>query len=184
MSDKLSGPVQWRHPPANRWLYCPTCQTGLVDQIWDGVSRRYCPHCGFVYWERPLPAVAAVISHPDAADQVVLVKRRYPPEQGEWTLPGGGIEAGESSIDAAIREAREETGLIIVVDSQLGTWSTPNYETVITFYRSHPVGGQLEAGTDAVEARWFMVGQTPRLAFSTHQDALERFRGNLNQELP
>ncbi len=137
--------------------------------------RRYCSRCGFVYWERPLPAAAVLILDFSNSEEIVLVRRRYPPEAGHWTMPGGGIEAGESALQAAIREAKEETGLEIVVDGQLGTWSTPTGETVITFYFAHPGGGTLMAGTDAEEARWFPLDMAPTLAFSTHREALERY---------
>ncbi len=173
--------VQWRHAPPAQWRFCPLCRADLVDRSWDGKVRRYCPNCGFVYWERPLPAAAAVIVRAERPSEIVLVRRRYPPEEGQWTLPGGGIEAGESVIEAAQREATEETGLLITIDCQLGTWSTPTKETVVTFFVAHPLTDSLNAGTDAIEARWFTLEEAPRLAFSTHRDALVRFiqrRGN------
>lgn len=137
--------------------------------------RRYCPHCGFVYWERPLPAAATVIVNSRHPTKIVLVRRRYPPEEGQWTLPGGGIESSESPQEAAIREAREETGLTIAIDDELGTWSTPSRETVVVFYVAHPLGGTLRGGTDATEASWVDLEAAPRLAFSTHREALARF---------
>ena len=179
MEDASQGSefVQWRHAPPGEWQYCPLCRADLTNHAWDGKVRRYCPVCGFVYWERPLPAAAAIVLDPaDHPNQMVLVRRRYPPEEGQWTLPGGGIEAGESVEEAACREVVEETGLDIAVDRQIGTWSTPSAETVITFFAAHAVGGQLQAGTDALEAAWFPVESLPELAFSTHQEAVERFR--------
>lgn len=175
MADESNGFVQWRHAPPSQWQFCPLCRTDLVDQSWDGKMRRYCSSCGFVYWERPLPAAAVLISDAHRPGQIVLVRRRYPPDEGQWTLPGGGIEAGESAEQAAVREAIEETGLIVVVDAQLGTWSTPTAETIITFYITHADGGRLKAGTDAEEACWFPLDSMPTLAFSTHREALRRF---------
>ena len=175
MADDINAFVQWRHAPPNQWLYCPLCRSELTDRCWDGKMRRYCLQCGFVYWERPLPAAAALILDSSHFQKIVLVRRRYPPEVGHWTMPGGGIEAGESALEACVREAKEETGLEIAVDNQLGTWSTPTGETVITFYLAHPYGGNLEAGSDAQEARWFSLDMAPTLAFSTHREALERY---------
>ncbi|MCY0879470.1 MAG: NUDIX hydrolase [Firmicutes bacterium] len=173
MDDDNNAFVQWRHAPARAWRYCPLCRAELIDHAWDGKMRRYCPQCGFVYWERPLPAVAAVVLRKGPPEEMVLVRRRYPPEVGQWTLPGGGVEAGESVVDAVRREVQEETGLAISVDAQLGTWSTPSSETIITFFVAHPVGGELKAGTDAMEAAWFPLRELPPLAFSTHRDAVK-----------
>ena len=170
--------VQWRHAAPSRWKFCPLCQAPLTNHEWDGKSRRFCSQCGFVYWERPLPATAGIIY--DAAKQnILLVTRRYPPSVGGYTLPGGGIEFGESVQGALLREVFEETGLKVVIDDQLGTWSTPSNETLITFFVTHPVGGELKAGTDAMEATWVNVHQAPRLAFSVHQKVVELFRAKL-----
>lgn len=173
--DENNSFVQWRHAPSSAWRYCPLCAHALTDHAWDGKSRRFCLQCGFVYWERPLPAVAALIRDRQQ-NRLLVVRRRYPPEMGRWTFPGGGIEAGESITTAIIREAKEETGLTIALDYQLGTWSTPSSETLITFFVAHPDYGQVQAGSDALEAQWFSEGELPALGFSTHQDVLEMFK--------
>jgi ADP-ribose pyrophosphatase YjhB (NUDIX family) len=175
MADEPNGFVQWRHAPPDQWRYCPLCCADLVDQAWDGKVRRYCLKCGFVYWERPLPAAAAVVVDVDRPGEIVLVRRRYPPEEGQWTLPGGGIESGESVVQAALREVWEETGLVVEVQRQLGTWSTPTGETVITFFVGRRVSGTLRPGTDAQDAAWFAHGDIPTLAFSTHRDAVQEY---------
>lgn len=179
MVDEANGFVQWRHAPPEAWRFCPLCRAELVNHAWDGKARRYCRQCGFVYWERPLPAAAAVVVDGDRPGQIVLVRRRYPPEEGQWTLPGGGIESGETVAAAMVREVHEETGLVVEVDQQLGTWSTPTGETVITFFVSRYVSGALKPGTDAADAAWYAYRDIPALAFSTHRDAVQRYFGNL-----
>lgn len=167
--------VQWRHASPGLWKFCPLCQASLTNHDWDGKSRRYCSQCGFVYWERPLPAVAALVYNVEH-QEVLLVTRRYPPATGGYTLPGGGVEYGESVQDALRREVLEETGLIVGIDSQLGTWSTPSNETLITFFLAHQIGGNLNPGSDAMETVWFNILKAPRLAFSVHEKVLELFR--------
>ncbi|MCY0909383.1 MAG: NUDIX hydrolase [Sulfobacillus thermotolerans] len=167
--------VQWRHAPASQWKFCPLCGQPLSAHEWDGKERRYCQHCGFVYWERALPAAAVLVYEP-RQQQIVLVTRRYPPAVGGLTLPGGGVEFGESVAQAAIREVKEETGLDVVLDRQFGTWSTPTNETIISFFLGHPVGGSLRAGTDAADAQYFSLAQAPSLVFSLHDRVLHLFR--------
>lgn len=173
-SERENLSVHWRHPEPRKWIVCPLCGASLADRRWDGKDRRYCDACGFVYWERPVPAAAAIVYDPRQR-AVVLVTRRYPPSAGGITLPGGGIEIGESVADAVVREVREETGLDVVVVRQFGTWSTPSNETIITFFVVHPVGGRLEPGSDALEARWVPLASLPPLAFSVHQQVAELF---------
>lgn len=173
--DSTNTQVQWRHAPSGDWHYCPLCGGELTNRAFDGKDRRYCARCGFVYWERPLPAAAAIIVEPSDPDRIVLVKRRYAPQIGKWTLPGGGMEFGESVEEAATREVYEETGLSVEVTRLIGTWSTPNRETLITFYLAYPRGGRLKAGTDAEEVFWFSRDSLPPLAFSTHEQALKSY---------
>jgi 8-oxo-dGTP diphosphatase len=112
------------------------------------------------YPERPIIAVAAVIIE---NDRFVLVKRGTPPHQGEWTLPGGMLECGESLRDGVIREAREETSLSVkpltlvevferIIRSDSGQIQ---FHYVIMDYLCHVIDGTLRAGEDAADARWF-----------------------------
>ncbi|CAB1129889.1 ADP-ribose pyrophosphatase YjhB, NUDIX family [Candidatus Hydrogenisulfobacillus filiaventi] len=173
--DERDLPVKWRLSPPAAWRFCPECGHTLTDHEWDGRPRRYCPRCGFVYWQRPTPA-AAVIVREDAAPRVLLVRRRYPPEEGGLTFPGGGVEMGESVAEAARREVAEETGLVVSLDAQLGIWSTPSTETLIVFFAGHPVGGELRPGSDALEAFFCPMDAVPRLVFNVHQAAWELYR--------
>ncbi|WP_139061698.1 NUDIX hydrolase [Sulfobacillus thermosulfidooxidans] len=181
--EKPNNFVQWRHAPASQWIYCPLCREPLLNHTWDGRERRYCSHCGFVYWERALPAVAVLVFEP-SRKEILLVTRRYPPFVGGLTFPGGGIELGESVADAAVREVEEETGLVVSLDRQFGTWSTPSNDTIITFFRGHPIGGQLQAGTDAQEARFYPWEEAPSLAFSLHNMVLQLFRMEMRMTIP
>lgn len=174
--------VQWRHAPAKHWLYCPLCRAPLANQSWDGRERRYCTHCGFVYWERALPAVAVLVFEP-IRQEILLVTRRYPPYAGGLTFPGGGIEFGESVAEAAVREVQEETGLLVSLDSQFGTWSTPGNHTIITFFRAHPVDGEIKAGSDALEAGFYRWNKVLSLAFSLHDMVLNLFRTEMEMTI-
>lgn len=101
----------------------------------------------------PKLAVDIIIEYPDG--EIVLVKRDYEPFRGHWALPGGGVEIGETVEQAAIREAEEETSVIIRLNRIVGVYSDPDRDprghTVSIVYHATPVGGGLKAGSDAAE---------------------------------
>lgn len=102
----------------------------------------------------PVLAVDIIIEYPDG--DIVLIKRGIEPFKGMWALPGGHVEVGETVESAAVREAGEETGLLISLEEIIGVYSDPDRDprghTVSIAYRARPVGGKLQASTDAKEA--------------------------------
>ena len=115
--------------------------------------------------------------------RVVLVKRAQPPIQGQWTIPGGVLEVGERVREAAERETREETGLIVEPRNLLGVYERValddegrvQYHYVLIDFLCSPVGGELRAGSDAADVRWFTREELPplKLAVDT-QDVIRK----------
>ena len=111
------------------------------------------------YPDRPLLGAGAVIIR---GDEVVLVRRAHPPRLGEWSIPGGLVELGETLRQAAEREAVEETGLVVDAGDVLEVFEsiTPDAQGKISFhyvvvdFLCKPKSGELRAGGDASEARW------------------------------
>ena len=105
----------------------------------------------------PVLAVDAVIQMEDG--NIVFIQRQNPPFQGQWALPGGQVEVGETVEEAIIREVMEETGLKVKVVRLIGVFSDPQRDprghTVSIAYFVHPVGGELSAGSDASRAALF-----------------------------
>ena len=111
--------------------------------------RRYPP--------RPVVGVGAVIVD---EGRVVLIKRKYEPLAGQWSLPGGTLEIGESLEAGVAREMREETGLEVAVGPVvdvfdrilLDTDGRVRYHFVLIDYLCRPIGGSLVAGSDVADA--------------------------------
>lgn len=98
----------------------------------------------------PLNGVALIIEYTDR--RIVLIKRGKEPYKGLWALPGGGIEPGETDEEAALREAKEETGLTIKLTGQIGAYPHPLYKSTTFVYRAVPISGSLTPASDAIEA--------------------------------
>jgi 8-oxo-dGTP diphosphatase len=111
------------------------------------------------YPDRPIVGVGAVIID---RGQVLLVKRGSPPLLGEWSLPGGAVELGETLRAAAEREAQEETGLVVkagevieVLDRIVpGKEGLPQYHYVLIDFLCTLESGELRAGGDAADVCW------------------------------
>ncbi|MFO1016369.1 MAG: NUDIX hydrolase [Hyphomonadaceae bacterium] len=113
--------------------------------------------------KRPIAAVGVVCLR---GDDVLLIRRGAPPLQDRWSLPGGRIEWGERTADAALRELKEETGcdadligLIDVVDAVLTKSGAPNEPPwghyVLIDYAARWRAGEPRGGDDATDARFF-----------------------------
>lgn len=156
--------------PAKTPNYCPICSSELTLREEGGRLRPACDSCGYVHYVNPVPGVGLLIEKDGG---LVLIKRGHPPHKGEWTLPSGFVEADESAEEGAIREAKEETGLKVEIIELAAINSFPEgppVSGIMIFYRMRPIGGELQAGDDAVDARVFLPEDMPRLPFRTHRE--------------
>jgi 8-oxo-dGTP diphosphatase len=123
---------------------------------------------GREYPDNPLIGVGAVIVE---ADRVLLIRRGTAPLLGEWSLPGGVLECGETLREAVVREAREETGLMVEPGEMLGVYERVirddekrvRYHYVLIDFLCRSSGGDLKAGSDAADVRWFTRNELPAL---------------------
>ena len=145
-------------------------------------------------YKYPRPAITAdcVVFALDEEDlKVLLIQRGQEPFKGQWALPGGFAEVGESLENTARRELEEETGLKNVFLEQLYTFSTPGRDprehviTVAYYALVNLAEHEVHASTDASNAAWFCIDDIPTLAFD-HDDILttahERLRGKISYQ--
>lgn len=120
------------------------------------------------YPSRPFVAVGIVIWRDD---KILLVRRGKPPRQGDWGLPGGMQDTGETVIEAALREAREETGLevtplgvITVIDGiTRDAKGKSEFHYTIIEVAAESRDGEAEAGSDVLDVRWATLEETEKL---------------------
>lgn len=123
------------------------------------------------YPDLPRVAVGAVVIH---CDRILLVKRGKAPAQGEWAIPGGSVELGETLQAAAEREIYEETGITIQARKVIYTFDSivmdgdrTRFHYVILDFEASYVAGEPLAGDDVVEAGWFVPGQLETLGVNS-----------------
>lgn len=121
-----------------------------------------------LYPERPIVGIGVVVLRDK---EVLLIRRARPPRKGQWSLPGGAQKTGESVVQAAAREVREETGveievrgLLDVIDSiQQDPDGRVRYHYTLVDVYAEWLGGEAVADGDAAEARWWLISDIPRL---------------------
>lgn len=109
---------------------------------------------------------------------LVLVRRRNKPFKGQYALPGGFVEPGETVEQAVVREVEEETGLKTRVKKLFGVYSDPQRDprghVVTIVYLLDAVGGSLRSGDDAAGIKLFPLSELPKLAFD-HEKIIRDF---------
>ena len=160
--------------PAKR-KFCPYCSQHLKIRPEGEVLRDYCESCEKFFYDNPLPVVSSIVVN---ERNVLLVKRKYDPHKGEWCLPMGFAETGESIEAAALRELVEETGIhgrIIDLVDVVSGYSKMYGDLIFITFEAEQIGGNIAPGDDAVEVGFFPFNKMPALAFASNTRAISAY---------
>lgn len=105
----------------------------------------------------------------DVEGRILLMERGTEPFKGSWVLPGGVVEPGETVEQAAMREAQEETGLVLRIEGLIGVYSQPGRDPrgafVSVAFHATIAGGTLQTTKEARAFQWAAPGQLPAMGF-------------------
>lgn len=157
--------------------YCSHCAAPL-----PGPPPVACPSCDTSHWLDAKPCAGALVA---LEGRLLLVRRAHSPWRGAWDIPGGFCGPREHPSEAAVREVREETGLVVQTSSILGMWidsygpDGPDADKVtLSIYFQATPRGRVETRADpneVAEIRWFAPGELPSaVAFPGHVPAVLR----------
>jgi ADP-ribose pyrophosphatase YjhB (NUDIX family) len=164
------------HDLAPPYRFCPVCGSALEPRVLKVTEpkRLVCINsaCGFVFYLDPKIAVGTVIGI-DNRD-IVLVRRAIEPGYGKWVFPGGYVDRGEEITLAAIREAREESGLDVRIDRLINIYSYAGRTPIVGVYAATKIGGELAVDEEGLEVKAFEPSAIPwdELAFRSTREAL------------
>ncbi len=145
----------------------------------DNRERLVCGRCEFIHYQNPKVVAGAVCTWRDdkGQDKILLAKRAIEPRKGFWTLPAGYMELGETTEQAAKREALEEACATIEIDRLLAMYSVARIGQVQIMYRARLVTADIACGVESEEVALVDWADIPwdQLAFPTVVWALAHF---------
>ncbi|MEM7111565.1 MAG: NUDIX hydrolase [Chloroflexota bacterium] len=152
--------------------FCVRCGAPMETRVVGDKPRRACMACRYVHFTDPKVGVGVYVMQ---EEKVLLVRRVMEPERGKWSVPAGFLDQGEDPKETAVREAKEETGLDVVIDSLIDVFHNPPAEggaSIFVLYRARRIGGELAAGDDADDVGFFALDDLPDLAFASTRHAI------------
>lgn len=155
--------------------FCSACGAPVVPSP----GRFDCTRCHRRHFVNSKPCAGALVLRDG---RVLLVRRKHPPFEGWWDVPGGFLDAGEHPEAGVVRELREETGLEVrperLVGIYMDVYGDDGDPTMNLYYQCSVVGGEERAGDDAAEIGWFPPHALPKdIAFENARQLLIDWRG-------
>lgn len=156
--------------------YCSECGALVTLRIpsGDNLPRFICTACQTIHYQNPKMVVGCI---PEWDDRILLCRRAIEPRYGLWTLPAGFMENGESTLQAAARETREEANAQVEVGNLYSLYSLPRVNQVYLIFRSRLLNTDYSPGTESLETRLFDEADIPwdALAFPVMRQTLENY---------
>ncbi len=153
--------------------FCSACGGTLRRRTYEGKRRFACRDCGQIVFDDPKVAVGVLATR---RGKLLLVQRARTPNRGSWSFPSGFVDAGEGLEEATIRETKEETGIDIRIQRQLGAFAAPGDRVVFIAYAGRVVAGRIVVGRECQDVRYFDPDALPPLAFPHDAEILRIWR--------
>jgi ADP-ribose pyrophosphatase YjhB (NUDIX family) len=156
--------------------YCPSCGATVELRCPDDDNRprHICTACGTIHYQNPNLVIGSI---PEWEDKILLCRRAIEPRRGLWTLPGGFMENGESTTEAAIRETWEEANARIEIGDLYSMYSLPYINQVHLLFRARLIDLDFGPGPESLEVRLFAEDEIPwdEIAFRPIKYSLEHY---------
>jgi ADP-ribose pyrophosphatase YjhB (NUDIX family) len=143
--------------------YCSSCGRPMIRRLManDGHARYVCTACGMIHYQNPRVIVGCAVCW---CDKVLLCRRAQPPARGQWAIPSGFLECGETLEAGAARETFEETG-VILDPNRLDLYSIVNMTAIeqiaVTFRVQLPQAPEIQPGAECLEVGFFAETEIP-----------------------
>ena len=162
--------------------FCLVCGTSLINKLIEGREREICPACGWIYYEHRKISAGVRIQKDG---KLLLVKRGIQPWIHKWYMPAGYLEVDEQPDQAAVREAFEETGLIVSIRELAGIYTysdDPRGNGLVLLYDADITGGTLIITPETTQAGFFSSKEVEGMQFAG-ASAEHQVRDWINLEL-
>ncbi len=168
-------------PAPRSQKFCSQCAHPLsrLTPPDDTRMRDVCDNCGAVHYQNPRNVVGIL---PIWEGKILLCKRAIHPRYGEWTLPAGFMELGETTAQGALRETDEEAGAQVRLGPLYTVIDVPYAEQVHFYYLAELTSPDLDPGPETLETQFVLPADIPweHLAFRTVSTTLHHYCADLD----
>ena len=161
--------------------FCSSCGAAVELRCPDDDNRprHICVACGTIHYQNPKMVIGAIPEwdDPEGENKILLCRRAIEPRHGLWTLPGGFMENGETTAEAAIRETLEEANARIAIGDLYSMYSLPHINQVHLLFRAKLLDLDFSPGQESLEIRLFTEAEIPwdEIAFRPVKFSLEHY---------
>lgn len=164
--------------------YCSNCGSDKLHYIvpeGDNFERFVCADCSMIHYINPRTIVGCL---PVYEDKIIMCKRAIEPCKGKWNLPAGFMENGEAAEEGALRELKEETGLMGKIQKLHCVYSIPHVNQVYLIFLTRIPSLTIDPGIESLEVLLFDDHEIPwgDIGFTSSVFAIEKYLESLNQK--